>query len=740
MHLTTYFLKLCVNYFINFIILLICGIKKVYLTHKNLILLNNLFVVKKMFSVRFEMSVSKADKLSLVISLMLSVHTALYNKLSESTTTVIFSVLIYLFFINTLWYLKLYLNNNAVFWNVTFLWLGNVSAYTVFFIVEQYHKKASFIVITILLFIYSCVAVYRKFMMHIYNYLTECMEQYDQLNFHCDEEIAIISDSLFMKERNCSGKAFNWWSNRFSQLKYSIDLEGKIMYLKHDNFNNEFNENCYNKNILGHIISCFTDKTYIIKSVTKKRGRVTVKYMSVDDEIKGECFKNLISFNPLKQVSVKVEGPMSLENHVYDEHNEDVDQKYALLLRFSNYGWFKKDLSYIIPSKNTCKPLPPLNYEDRLDRKNEFINTLPKTGNTKRLSSYMEECIKWYHNKKFKKTATLEYRKRWENHIQWILGSPILVEKDNCDVVINISHVMKIVEIETEVDVLKTIIHEPVGKDNEIDVELVPNSTYVPPPIQLPKNHINKKYSPAEGFSMKNYRTKIVRDCICGEKNEEFTINSNFRNQAKMFGKVQRLNLDIKTDKVMEKRKEITKTREVDHVDVEISFKSPNMYEVLEVEIEDVMPHCLSSKSVAIEQPKYRKEINRMKNDEKIKNKKAKKTVKRNNEKVLPILNSNKTAYNRKNLKPCSRPGNVTVKKPYQIIERPSTTFEEWFNRLNKNNGFPKCDVKIINKMFELPSTEVRKIFRIGRKHIKFLNSSIKTINKITDTDPCKDV
>lgn len=197
-----------------------------------------------------------------------------------------------------------------------------------------------------------------------------------------------------------------------------------------------------------------------------------------------------------------------------DFHNNHIQRSpfpgSSTIYGFQIFDYYKykyyKDLNKIVSSANNEKPLPALNFHDRMAELDKFINKMPDTGNTKRLKIYLTTCVKWYHGFKISKLSpTKEYRVRWKNHVEWILGSPILLAAPVVKKNILIEKKKVITEEITVTDKTVTFLHAP--------------EKYMMLNIKDEKL-IKQEHFPEINGKKKKSKLKLVNDCQCGSKCE----------------------------------------------------------------------------------------------------------------------------------------------------------------------------------------------------------------------------
>jgi len=163
-------------------------------------------------------------------------------------------------------------------------------------------------------------------------------------------------------------------------------------------------------------------------------NKIEVYYNIIPNE-QGTCFENTcfddIKFNKYDLFSTFYHRQVSChnnQNHISRQPFPGSSRiKGWQVIMYKSNGYFKKDLAHLKSATNTNNKLPPMTYEERKFAVDNWLNTLPDSGNNKRLRKYLHQCIDWYHGKPHYGWHTnLEYRIRWKNHMLWALSSPIL--------------------------------------------------------------------------------------------------------------------------------------------------------------------------------------------------------------------------------------------------------------------------------------------------------------------------
>jgi hypothetical protein len=167
---------------------------------------------------------------------------------------------------------------------------------------------------------------------------------------------------------------------------------------------------------------CFYAPNYVL---TEEGIRVRVTINSKKD-VRQVCFERLeLGFwDIFKTFHIRIYSKGNLLNHVDRqpfEGSQPVDFFYMYSMkRFCYYkGWTS--------AKNYNEPLGPCTYTERLEKVNEWVDSLPESKNRDKMRKYLNACIAWYHSAPYNKPKTTpEYRSRWKNHVLWAIGSPIL--------------------------------------------------------------------------------------------------------------------------------------------------------------------------------------------------------------------------------------------------------------------------------------------------------------------------
>lgn len=675
---------------------------------------------------RFEYSLafseSWPDKLSLVINVLLAFHTAAYEKMKKKKlfTAILLAVIFPLFVLNSFLYLHLYLARKRVFWNFTFFWVGTLISYLAFYSFQEFWVTGNTVLICSLMGLYVIICLRRAMMHYLYNF-NSIMRHYELSNEAGCKLITIRGRKFLPLRFTIADKQHLWWNLKFRSLNYQVrELENLVM-IGMDNFECFFKEDKYDSEIVGNLLTLFTDKNYEILSVAKYGNEVVVKYKEGNMNTKGHCYNAIKSSNIFKRVYFEYHGCMSLDNHVSNEKTCGV-KKFLFVIYF-NQGWYKKLLSEIRPSSNTCEPLEPLGYEDRIKKKNEFIESLQKSGNTIRLSNYLEQCINWYHNRQFKKVATVEYRYRWSQHREWIIGSPIIEEKVEDKIIIER---VAVFENQEKIEKLKktvTFEHVPVlnpGESPELQVNLIPNSYSTPAPVHGRK-HNRDVLVPAPGYKLKDYKANVVRLCTCGEV-ENFPIVEHERRYSKEAGLVNIGNLVKKVDSSEVDYDHVKKVRVKVKEYAKIKVKKSNDKQERRVKIKDVFPNILSEKSVKKVIPVTRTQRNIFVEKERQAHKAVKKEVMRHNKNLIKI---DKERYSKKKrFHKHLRPG-LEIRGKEIIIKKVDTEdIQDLFNKILSSNKFPKCNVSILENLHK-NHNELKKIYRISKKEIFFIKSTV---------------
>jgi len=166
-------------------------------------------------------------------------------------------------------------------------------------------------------------------------------------------------------------------------------------------------------------------RLHIIPESLPKKGKFRfIRFINNQEE--NRClYLALKGFNLFKPLHYTMYGPEHPLNHVSTQPFPGSKKTYPILLMLHLRNKFYKNLDTIICSANHETGLPPLNYKERLEALNKFIEKRPPSNNRDRLKFYLTNCVNWYHGKKYTKSATVEYKKRWQFHVEWILGSAI---------------------------------------------------------------------------------------------------------------------------------------------------------------------------------------------------------------------------------------------------------------------------------------------------------------------------
>lgn len=674
-----------------------------------------------------------ANNLSFLVSLILSVHTALYPFIeSGAFTRALLSMICPMFSLNSIIFFILYMQQEKVFKSFSLFYLGNIMSYSIFFIPNNFFLKINYILISFLLVNYLTFLFYRFYMQYMHNFT----DTYH--NYHWDtavlpfEKISVSHNSNSFECRTLSKKSCCWWDVNFGSMKYSSWSYngGKFFCLNLSDFNKYFNQR-YSLITVGQIIATHTDNMFRIEQVRLVDNKVEIYYTDLGTNLKkGDCYTNLENYWCFEKVLITVGGPMNSNNHIYgkgqdinaNEYNSIVrNYKRAFFFKMSNYGWYKKE-KIIIPSKNNCRPLPPLSFEERTNEKNKFIESLNKSNNTIRLSKYLQECINWYHGHKFKKTATLEYRIRWQEHKKWLLGSPIVKEYLHYDLSVEKYNVVEYIQEKSTSEEIKHLDHRP--KKN-IETIVYPASRRIPPVI-----YEDGKNKPASGYKMKDYRVKVKCECNCGET-EEFKIRPEYSNIVKTNNYLEDFNYAISWSEVknIKKEKICTSKKKIMEVSKK-TFKNSNRFECLEIEVPAIEPYCLSHETIYEEVPKTKKQRNIYLDKKRIEKKKIKKIFKKDMEKIgnkLDFLKKNKYSKIEKDHSG-DKPGSKVIQRKFIFSHKDDLNIKEWFDKINKDNNYPKANPIILNDIGELNSIQIRKKYKISRKHVLFLMSNIKNI------------
>lgn len=672
----------------------------------------------------YEYSASQADKLSLTINVLLALHTSAYDKMKQSKafTPIFVSIILPLFLLNSTLYLNAYLAKERIFWNFSLFWIGTIMSYTAFFAFQSFWLYGNVVIVSAMMLFYFIVTIRRQLMHYVYNFGTSGRNLYDPA-IGTGNSLVIRSSSLQYSTSDVEIKPQLWWDLKFRILKYKVDFAKHEVVVDPSSFAMAFEENNYDIIVAGNFISIFTEKNYRINTVTRVENKVIIMYEEGDHTKKGDCYYNLERLNLLEKVNFEYKGCMNISNHVEEKGFRDSVYKFKFAMYF-NQGWYKKELSEIKPSRNTCRPLEPLNYNERILEKNIFIKTLKESGNTSRLSTYLEQCINWYHNKPYKKVATLEYRKRWINHRNWILGSPIVEERSEDKIVIKITEVYEKKKVLKTVEQIIDFTHAPIynpGETKEMIVDLIPNSYSTPPPVV---GNVGGRdvYVPAPGYKLKDYKSKVTRLCTCG-KVKDFVIEEHERRFCKETGITFFNNLVKKEEpyktNVEVTKEEVHKVREAKSIIVK---KQAADSIIKAIKVKDVFPNILSEKVKKFTIPKIRSERNILLNKERQKCKAARKEAIKYNGKIIDMKVS---PYSRKkrSLK-ILRPGKEVVEKKIIIRKVDPSDLESLLNKKLELNGFPKCKVGVLTNLLK-PIPELKKMFRVSRKQIKFLRSIV---------------
>jgi len=178
----------------------------------------------------------------------------------------------------------------------------------------------------------------------------------------------------------------------------------------------------------------------------------------INNQEENRClYSALEGFNIFKPLHYTLYGKNHPLNHVSTSPFPGSTKVSPLKIMISVDDVYYKSWQDTIPSRNLEEKLPGLNFNDRMKAMNRFVDKRPESNNRERLRLYLRNCVQWYHGRNYKKTATLEYRTRWQNHVSWILGSDIVETK--------ISYFKKIdipvTYVETQNDLSRTCMEPP---------------------------------------------------------------------------------------------------------------------------------------------------------------------------------------------------------------------------------------------------------------------------------------